>query len=472
MARRVSALPLVLILFLAAALRVAHIDSESVWLDEAFSITVARTTVPNILEQTALDVHPPLYYVLLFLWTHVAGTSTAAARMLSTTLGLAVIVAAYGFARRFLNLRVAMIAALLLAVTPFQVEFSQEARMYTLLTLLSTMAMHAFMALFDRQSRVWAAVLATATGLLLYTHVYGLFTVAAQAGVLAWEWRRGHSGARRIAATWMRCLAGALIMFAPWLAIFLFQTFRVQEAFWIERLPWYGFLHPLLVYAGSIPLAVTYFAAVMLGGYRLATRPQTDSRPTAPALLLWTAVPIMLPFLLSAAFRPIFLAKYTIAGSVPYALLAAVGVSSIDRRAWRRAALALLLALAGYGLFTFYTKHRKNDWRTAAAQLEASARPGDLVVFYPHFQQIPFDFYKERTDLVERPLTRQPVLLSPGEVPEAVARVSNGRTRFWLVALAGEPVMPEMLETLNRDFVTVQRSYSTGVTTYLFERRP
>lgn len=464
-----SALPLVGILIVGAALRLYRIDAESVWLDEAFSITIARTSIPGILEHTALDVHPPLYYLLLFYWGKLAGTTPAAARLLSAILGLGLVAAGYAVARRLLDRPTALVAAALLACAPFQIEFSQEARMYTLLALLSTISMHAFLALLERRSRAWTTTLAFGNALLLYTHTYGAFIIAAQAALLFT--RRGRDGAtdQRVRATWLKSLAVTLVIYAPWLAIFVLQSLRVQDRFWIAQPSWHAFLHPVLIYAGSAPLAGGLLLAALGGVYRLRREPHCAA--VAKALMGWTTAPIALPFLLSFVGSPIFLPKYSIAASVPYAIVAAHGLAGLRGRRWRRAAAAVLLLLTTYGLYSFYTKPRKNDWRRATARLEATARPNDLVVFHPRFQQIPFDFYRQRDDLVRRPLTGTADALPAAEIPAAVARVSAGRNRLWLVALRGEPVISAVVDELNKSFVPVDRAYANGVETILFERR-
>src|SRR5262245_12583092 len=107
--RRLSLLWLPAILALAAALRVFHLGAESAWVDEAFSITIARDSLSRIVAETAADVHPPLYYFALFFWERIAGSSEAWARLLSAVFSVATIVSAHAVARRLLGQPIAVI---------------------------------------------------------------------------------------------------------------------------------------------------------------------------------------------------------------------------------------------------------------------------------------------------------------------------------------------------------------------------
>jgi 4-amino-4-deoxy-L-arabinose transferase-like glycosyltransferase len=126
-----ASVALALILVTGAALRLRGLDAESVWLDEAFSIGIARA---------GLDEHPPLYYILLHAWTLVAGGSAWSARLLSVLFSLGILVAAHVVGTRLAGRATGLVTAALLAVSVFHIEFAQEARMYTQLTLLATLS--------------------------------------------------------------------------------------------------------------------------------------------------------------------------------------------------------------------------------------------------------------------------------------------------------------------------------------------
>ncbi|MGC8780392.1 MAG: glycosyltransferase family 39 protein [Anaerolineae bacterium] len=136
--------PAVAILITAAgfALRIWEIGRKTLWLDEAFSVWLAQHPLGEMLAWIArIDQHPPLYYVLLHFWIRLVGDGPAAVRLLSALLSTLTIPAVFLLGRRLLGPRGGLLAALILALSPFHVRFAQETRMYALLTLNATLAL-------------------------------------------------------------------------------------------------------------------------------------------------------------------------------------------------------------------------------------------------------------------------------------------------------------------------------------------
>ena len=135
--RRSRALVILLILVLAAfALRAFRLDFQSLWYDEAFSVYLAQFSLVEITARTAADIQPPLYYYLLHVWIALAGEREFAVRFLSLSFGLLTIPLLFVTARGLFNLPAAILAALLATFSPLYLWYSQEARMYTLITFL------------------------------------------------------------------------------------------------------------------------------------------------------------------------------------------------------------------------------------------------------------------------------------------------------------------------------------------------
>jgi hypothetical protein len=135
------------ILLLAFALRVAFLAQRPLWYDEAFSVLLAERDFASIVRGTAVDVQPPLYYVLLHAWLGLNrwgeslfaptdwGENVFGLRLLSVALSLLVVALVYALARRWFSERVAVWAMLFTALAPFQIYHAQELRMYALFAL-------------------------------------------------------------------------------------------------------------------------------------------------------------------------------------------------------------------------------------------------------------------------------------------------------------------------------------------------
>ncbi|MCA1554316.1 MAG: glycosyltransferase family 39 protein, partial [Chloroflexi bacterium] len=181
-----STLVLLAILVLAAALRFYRIDTQSLWSDEGSSVVQATRDVASIVANAAADIHPPLYYVLLHFWVMPFGTSEVGVRSFSALLGVTLVLMCFLLGRQLWDERTGMVAAALAALNPFQIYYSQEARMYMLLAVLGALCLYALLGILRRPLIIaydelaswrgdwwrygWHALYTLAMALGLYTH--------------------------------------------------------------------------------------------------------------------------------------------------------------------------------------------------------------------------------------------------------------------------------------------------------------
>jgi mannosyltransferase len=224
---RRPSLALLATLALAAILRSSHLGDLSFWFDESFCWKMIQFPVGEIWERSARDNHPPGYFYVLWAWSRAFGDSPTAMRSLSVVCGLGTVLGAYllarGSSQRNLQFEICnsqfailqpsvppslvhsvsppvgrrsqarlshpthadlpgLLAAALVALSPFQIDWSQQVRMYALgacLTLVSSwLLLRALAPARPRwQDFAWFTLAATA---LAYTHYFGLFIVAGQ----------------------------------------------------------------------------------------------------------------------------------------------------------------------------------------------------------------------------------------------------------------------------------------------------
>ncbi len=147
-----SALGLILVAGIAS--RLFHLGAASLWYDETVSVFLAGSPLPELIRHTAGDIHPPAYYILLRGWLILAGYPTGqadpsgtglefAAGFFSLFFGMLLIPLTYVLTRRLAGRKAAMIAAALVAFSPYNLWYSQEVRMYTLGAGLGVLAVYA-----------------------------------------------------------------------------------------------------------------------------------------------------------------------------------------------------------------------------------------------------------------------------------------------------------------------------------------
>lgn len=145
------ALLLVLILCIAAAARFYQLGGQSLWADEGNSAAMATRSLALIARDAANDIHPPLYYWLLHLWTGIFGYTEVALRSLSAVFGVLLVLTIAELGRRLYSSITGLLAGLIAAIAPFQIYYSQEARMYILLALEAAVAMILFWWLLSQE---------------------------------------------------------------------------------------------------------------------------------------------------------------------------------------------------------------------------------------------------------------------------------------------------------------------------------
>jgi 4-amino-4-deoxy-L-arabinose transferase-like glycosyltransferase len=129
---------LLALILLGFGLRVLRLDFQPLWWDEGYSVWFATHPLGQMVALTAQDIHPPLYYALLHGWTSLLGAGPVVLRLFSVAVGVLIIPAIYRAARCMFSSRAALLAALLAAVSPLAIYYSQEIRMYGLVALFST----------------------------------------------------------------------------------------------------------------------------------------------------------------------------------------------------------------------------------------------------------------------------------------------------------------------------------------------
>src|SRR4030065_210211 len=124
------------------------IANKGLWLDETLSIWVSSHSVVEMLQWIAkIDQHPPLYYLLLHYWIALNGDTPYDVRLLSALFGAGTIPVIYLIGKRMSGVGMGLAAAVILALSPFNIRLAQEARMYTCLAFNAAVAIYALVIL-------------------------------------------------------------------------------------------------------------------------------------------------------------------------------------------------------------------------------------------------------------------------------------------------------------------------------------
>ena len=377
---------------LGVALRLGTMSP--LWLDEALSANIASLPVGEVLDALRRDGHPPLYYLLLHGWTAVVGDGDGAVRALSAVFGLATLPLLWAAAKRYGGRVCAVATSVLYATSPFAIRYSTETRMYALVAFLVVAGWLAIRRAEECPTLLRLAVVSIVAGMLLLSHYWSPFLLAAVgAGLLVRVWRARRAGADvaqpiRLAAA----LAAGGILFVPWLPAFLAQAGSTGT-------PWGAPTRPAAVFSISLDdwgggpygearvLGLCLFLLALLALFAKAvgrTRIELDlgTRPRARAEWAVVAVTLGLAVVASYASNAAFASRYTSVIHPLVVLLAGLGVGVLPRQGLRSAVVGVL-AVVGLAFGAVNLASDRTQAGQLAAGIEAAAGPRDLVVYCP-----------------------------------------------------------------------------------------
>ncbi|CAA9217891.1 MAG: hypothetical protein AVDCRST_MAG50-324 [uncultured Acidimicrobiales bacterium] len=363
------------------------------WLDETLSVNIATVPLGELRGALERDGAPPLYYLILHGWTKVFGTGDTAVRSLSGVFSAATL-PLFWFAGRRVGGRSGAIAALTLGATsPYAIRFGVETRMYSLVALLVFAAWLLLANLLERPRAHWFAGVAIVSGLLVLTHYWSFYLLAATVVMLGYRWRRGRGTEPRHALIAIGAIATGGILFVPWLRTFLYQTANTGTPWGAPATPIDVVITTVLDFGGGRGplgriLSICLASLILLGifGRALdARRIELDlrTRPESRHELIVAGATLMLAVLAGYVSGSAFASRYA-SVVFPFAILiAAIGTKAIaDRRI--AGTLLVVCALCGLGASASdAVKPRTQAQQVANAIAAAGGQPGDVVVYCP-----------------------------------------------------------------------------------------
>jgi hypothetical protein len=187
--------PLAALTVLAAALRLSTLDLQSFWYDEAFTpVHVLHASLGATLHAFVhTENNPPLWYLVVWAWSRLAGTGEVVLRLPSALAGIATVLVAWGIGRELAGRRAAALAGVIVAVNPLLVWYSQEARPYAFYVLFVALALLCMLRAEEDPTPRRLALFALSGALALLSHYFAVFLVVPMALWLARP-RRGAVG--------------------------------------------------------------------------------------------------------------------------------------------------------------------------------------------------------------------------------------------------------------------------------------
>ncbi len=417
--------PVVGVLTLAAlAIRLVDLGKQGLWFDEAYSAFIARLPLVQAWQALVADgVHPPLYYALLRIVVHF-GDSEIALRLPSALAGALTIPVLYSLGKWSAGRRAALAAAGMLALSPFHVWQSRDARMYALLGLLWVACLLSYVTLLRRRTWAAGAFFCLAHAAAYLTHYFALFLPLVElVDQIAHLRERG-----RFLRSWTGLQLVSALPFAGWMMVITQREAQYFGIGWVPRpslvdLPW-TLLNFTVGLADRVQPWEWLAFGVCMVLVALAIGAPWRNPDSRWLVISWALGPIVAAFLLSLR-RPVYMDRFLI-GSLPgLLLLAAISWSGLGVKVRLVSGVVLAAAMsAAMVLLVYNPGAQKEEWREAAAQLER-ARPSEAIVVRALQIVVPLSYYY-RGDLPLQPLE---VNRQVGSLDD----LAQGHAGVWLV---------------------------------------
>jgi len=475
---------LLLILLLALVLRLISINTHMLWYDESFAVLFAETGVSQMVYGTlapvdggAADIHPLLYYTTLNIWMSIFGQNPVTVRLWSVILGLLTVVLMYAISTRLFSKRAGLVSALIVAVAPFHVQYSQEVRMYSLMGLLLMGVMWCYLQATHKETKhrwLWWGAFGVLAGLSMHTQQLSAFYLVA-IGLVPFIRRNRQDIIGMIVGAGI-----AFVVYLPWLVNIPSQLEKVNSYYWIvppDGLKLLVTLRSFLNVHLDIPppasliallgmLFLFLFFIIQIVMYVRKPRRSSESDKSGLLFALWLFVfPIALMWVVSQV-QPVYLER----GLLPSALMLYVGLGWMFTRSGLPTVIAGILGIIGLmlgavGLYYQYTwdTFPNSPFEETADFIQENRASDDVVFHMSKLSMLPMTYYDRdlpQAYLRDVPGSSEDTLALPTQevlnlyadvcIMEGVA----GADGVWLIVF--ERVIDQYVAVGRTDFVDVQ----------------
>jgi mannosyltransferase len=385
----------------AAVLRFISLGVQSLWYDETVTASLVQNPLGGMLRLLpSSETAPPLYYVVAWAWVRIFGSSDLTLRSLSAVAGTLTVPVVYAAARVLVSHRAGLIAATLATCSPLLVWYSQEARAYSLLLLLSSLSLLAFALAWRKPASKHVAWWAVVSCLAIATYYYAVFLALAEAAVLFSRYGRHRA---------IGLATAAIVLVSSMLLPLAAVQARTSNAAWIHSIPLSSRVEetirqlvtpaPAPRYAGASDagqpsrnlwiIAVVLLALALVAALRYGSRRERDGALVGLTLgVAVISVPLVISIIGPFVFDErgdVFLYRAVLPAWTPLAIVVASGFGArhapalalLGAAVLAAASLAVTLAIAVDGDL------QRDDVRAVAA---ATKGKGVIIVF-PAFER-------------------------------------------------------------------------------------
>ena len=168
---------LLLLLLLAAFLRLWHIGKPDIGGDECFSLFYSQLSVTEIINFVFQGDNPPLWETLVHFWIMIFGVNALSIRLFSAIFNILTIIPIYYIGEKFVKSYTGFFAALFYAFSSFSIFLAHDGRVYSLVGFLSATSIYLFLSLMENGKTSRFILLTAVNILIMYSHYLAVWLI-------------------------------------------------------------------------------------------------------------------------------------------------------------------------------------------------------------------------------------------------------------------------------------------------------
>jgi len=390
----------VAITVIAGLVRFYNIGARSIWLDEGITVNLAWDNIKNIiLDRASTGIHPPLYFILTHFWIRIFGDSEVALRSFSAIFSVLSIPLIYKIASRIFDLPTAIIASLLFALSPFQIYYSQEARMYPLITFLFLLSLYLLYRWNEdrlKSDKKFLIPVVILNVISLYVHIYSVFLIVLENIYIFFtnirDWKR--------LKCWVTYQLVIVLLFSPWIYVILKNrtpdVYQGKQSLTLSVIK-NSFIEINLGYARGIFAErnlLQYIFYLFLALFIIGLLPPYRDKKGFFLVALYTFIPFLLLILISFD-KSFFSARYLSPFVAGYFILLARGIRKFK---FYPVVILILLLILGIDSLAIYNYNKKLDfisrpWRRVVEYIHSEVSDRTVALITAPQMYRPFNYY-------------------------------------------------------------------------------
>lgn len=382
------------ILVAAAALRIYHIDFQSIWLDEIHTMIEGNPKMPfkEFYDITVFrEQMPHFYFWCIKGFSFIFGHTTFTVRLFSALVGVLSIYAIYLLACQMYNKKAGIIAAALLSVNYFHIWYSQEGRPYILLSLFVILSFYRLIIFIKKSSLKNALLYALFTNMMINTHFFGLFVLVSQSLIILFFIFDLPKKERLHFFKW-NALAGIAVLIFWYPSFKIFLSVMEIKSFWIQApiLEVYSqFFKDFFGNAEMVLLIVLLTGVFYFVGVFNQEKNKKQLYKEVPelfsfiVLVIWIFVTLFIPFIRTYLDIPMLISRYFIGVLPAVIIILAIGIARIKNQMVQITVISLFILVSLTDVIIvkdYYNKISKTQFREITTNMIEKNTNKDKIV--------------------------------------------------------------------------------------------